>query len=122
LGPGMGRSPFAKSVFEAVVGNISGLGVQRVLIDGDGLFHLAGFLDQGKLDEGTEFVVTPHFMEASRLSGITVDEIRKNRHAAAGDLGRKLSCVTVLKGPATIVSDGKRYCINTTGSPALATA
>ena len=122
IGPGMGRTTFAKSVFDAVIGNISEFGVKRVLIDGDGLFHLAGFLEKGRLDERVEFIITPHFMEASRLAGISVDTIRKNRYAAAGILARRHSCITLLKGPATIVSDGDRFIINTTGSSALATA
>jgi hydroxyethylthiazole kinase-like uncharacterized protein yjeF len=122
IGPGMGRTPFAKAIFEAIIENIFHFGVKRVLVDGDGLFHLAEYLENHMLDGRLEFIITPHFMEAHRLSGIPVETISSNRLNAAGILSRKLSCITLLKGPATIISDGDRYIINTTGSPALATA
>jgi NAD(P)H-hydrate epimerase len=122
IGPGMGRTRFAYEVFEAMAASAPRLGIRRVLIDGDGLFHCAEYIANGRLDQQVEWIVTPHFMEASRLLGISVDEIKNNRHRSAGEIGRRLSCAALLKGPATIVSDGDRYFINTTGSAALATA
>jgi ADP-dependent NAD(P)H-hydrate dehydratase / NAD(P)H-hydrate epimerase len=122
IGPGMGRSRFAYEVFESVIAAISRLGIRRVLIDGDGLFHLSEYIVKGSLDRQVEWLVTPHFKEASRLMGISIDEIKNNRLRSAGGLAQRLSCVSLLKGPATIVSNGERYYINTTGSAALATA
>jgi hydroxyethylthiazole kinase-like uncharacterized protein yjeF len=122
IGPGMGRSRFAYEVFEAIAASAHRFGIRRVLIDGDGLFHCAEYIANGRLDREVEWVVTPHFMEASRLLGISVDEIKDNRHRSAGSLASRLSCAVLLKGPATIVTDGDRYFINTTGSAALATA
>jgi hydroxyethylthiazole kinase-like uncharacterized protein yjeF len=122
IGPGMGRTPFSRAVFHAIMDHIHDYGVQRALIDGDGLFHLAEYLKTRTLDAATEFIVTPHFMEASRISGIPLDLIRSNRLRSAGELGRGVSCTVLLKGPASIVSDGERFTVNTTGSAALATA
>jgi NAD(P)H-hydrate epimerase len=122
IGPGMGRSRFAYEVFETMAASAIELGIRRVLIDGDGLFHCAEYIADATLDPQVEWIVTPHFMEVSRLMEISVDEIKSNRHRSAGDLARRLSCTALLKGPATIVSDGDRYFINTTGNAALATA
>ncbi len=122
IGPGMGRTPFSRAVFDVIMDHIHDYGIQRALIDGDGLFHLAEFLKTRALDAATEFIVTPHFMEASRISGVPLDRIRNNRLLSAGELGRGISCTALLKGPASIVSDGVRYTVNTTGSAALATA
>ena len=122
VGPGMGRGPLARAVCGALFSSPRDLGVARILVDGDGLFHLADFIKKGKPDASSGMVVTPHFQEASRLTGETVDEIGNDRHGAAGRLARALSCTAVLKGPSSIVSDGDRYLVNTTGNPALAAA
>ncbi|HNW30884.1 MAG TPA: NAD(P)H-hydrate dehydratase, partial [Spirochaetota bacterium] len=93
-----------------------------VLIDGDGLYHLADFLKERRLDRSVSWVITPHFLEASRLTGLSVEEIKSNRYNSASNLADNLSCTVLLKGPGTIVAgDGRRF-INTTGCPALATA
>lgn len=122
IGPGMGRTELARRVFKAALSSAGRHGIGRVLIDGDGLFHLAEALKEGASGCGPGMIVTPHFMEASRIMGISVDEIRQNRHEAAGSLARRLGCTAVLKGPASIITDGSRYCINTTGNAALAAA
>ncbi|HOT44864.1 MAG TPA: NAD(P)H-hydrate dehydratase [Spirochaetota bacterium] len=122
LGPGLGRSDYSRQIAEAVINTAPACGIRKVLIDGDGLFHLAGLLKEGRLDQSVSWVITPHFLEASRLLGLSVDEIKSNRYNAASLLSEKLRCTALLKGPGTIVAgDGRRY-INTTGSPALATA
>ncbi len=122
IGPGMGRNELSRAVFATVMGALSGSGVTRALIDGDGLYHLAHYLERSSLPEGVSFVITPHFGEASRLLSEPVDAIKHNRYAAAARLAERTGAVTLLKGPASIVSDGTRSLVNTTGNPALATA
>lgn len=122
LGPGLGRSDYARSVAETAMGAAPSCGIRKVIIDGDGLFHLAGFVKEGRLDRSVAWVITPHFLEASRLMGLSVDEIKSDRYGAVSLLSEKLSCTALLKGPGTIVAGGGRRYINTTGSPALATA
>ncbi len=122
IGPGMGRTDESRAVFATVMGSLPKSCIRFALIDGDGLYHLARYLEETSLPEGVSFVITPHFGEASRLLGEPVDAIKKNRFAAALRLGLRTGAVALLKGPATIVSDGKRSLINTTGNRALATA
>ncbi len=122
VGPGMGRTQLASAVFEAFMDECVGLGIRRVVIDGDGLYHLAAYLGEKRLPEGLEAVITPHFLEASRLTGAPVAQIQNNRPKAVRGLASATGAVALLKGPATLVSDGERLFINTTGNPALATA
>ena len=67
-------------------------------------------------------VITPHPGEFARLSGMDVAEVQSDRisHAAAF-AGRSESLVVVLKGAGTVVTDGRRYFINSTGNPGMAT-
>ncbi len=122
LGPGMGRSQVSRMVFSMIIDNIEKYGIGKVLIDGDGLYHLSEYIMDRKLPGNASFVITPHFGESSRLLGRPVQEIRNNRLQSAKDLAGKTSAVSLLKGPATIVSDGDRSLINTTGNSALAAA
>ncbi len=122
LGPGLGRTEYARMAAEAVIGSAAGMGIKKVLIDGDGLFHLADYLKRNRLDPAAEWIVTPHFLEASRIMGIPVDDIKNNRHRSAVMLSEQLGCTALLKGPGTIVAGGGRQFINTTGCSALATA
>ncbi len=118
-GPGIGRTVTAALVFVALCKTVLKLSIP-VIIDGDGLFLVALIKDTLQLP--AQCIITPHFKEASRIIGTPVDEIKKNRLQAAQTLAHTLGCVTVLKGPATIVTDGKQSLVNTTGNPALATA
>ncbi|MCX7678431.1 MAG: NAD(P)H-hydrate dehydratase [Spirochaetes bacterium] len=121
IGPGMGRGVFSKVVFEVLVEEVWRFGITGMIIDGDGLFHLANFINEKKSVNGN-VLITPHFLEASRIYGKTVEEIKRNRFQAALELSRHCNSVVLLKGPATIVTNGIESLINTTGNQALATA
>ncbi len=121
LGPGMGRGVLSKAVFEALMEGAADFGLSRVLIDGDGLYHFAEYLKQ-KGKPIVDVLITPHFLEASRICGKSIDEIKHNRFAAASELSHAAGATVLLKGPASIVCDGTNWRINTTGNPALATA
>ncbi len=122
IGPGLGRDSFAGEVFNSCIKHSADAGIKKILIDGDGLFHLADYLKKNRLPEGVVYVITPHFMEASRISGVAVEEIKKNRLKLCEEIAENTGCITVLKGPGTVVSDGVNSCINTSGNRALATA
>jgi len=122
IGPGMGRDSYSEVLFNTLLEKAQGAGISDILIDGDGLIHLASYLKQKKIPEGIKCIITPHFMEASRISGHGIDYIKNNRLKSCVELAKSTGCVTVLKGPASIISDGLNSCINTTGNRALATA
>jgi len=70
-------------------------------------------------------VITPHPGEAGRLLrafglNTKLSGEPKARQAAARALADHLSCVVVLKGNGTVVTDGKRLYVNKTGNPGMA--
>lgn len=66
-------------------------------------------------------VHTPHAGEAARLLRMESAAVSRDREAAARALAARLGGVVVLKGPQTLVTDGKVYLVNPTGNPGLAT-
>ncbi len=67
-------------------------------------------------------VLTPHPLEMARLIGCDVAHVQSNRISVAKDLAKAAHATVVLKGAATIVTDGKEVYINSSGSSALAKA
>lgn len=68
---------------------------------------------------GSNFIITPHLKEMSRLTGAQVQDIQENIIEYASC--HKDGCTVVLKDARTVVSDGKKIYINTTGNNALST-
>ncbi len=122
IGPGLGRDKYAEDIFSLFLERGADAGIKKIIIDGDGLFHLASYLKHKRIPSGIDCIITPHFMEASRFIGESIDKIRNNRLNACVKLAQSTGCITVLKGPGTIISDGVNSFINTTGNKALATA
>ncbi|HOO70922.1 MAG TPA: NAD(P)H-hydrate dehydratase [Spirochaetota bacterium] len=122
MGPGMGRTKFAATVFSTVMENLAAARIPKALIDGDGLNHLAAMRSSAASLPAGQILLTPHFSEAAKLLGDDIAVIKKDRINSARRCSRAFNAVTLLKGPCSLVSDGERCFINTTGGPALATA
>jgi len=122
IGPGLGRTDTAQSIFYTMMEILDGLGIRRVLIDGDGLYFFASWLKKNKLPSTIDCIITPHFMEASRITGTSVDEIRRDRFGAARSLADETGAVAVLKGPASIIAGSEQTGVNASGNAAMATA
>jgi NAD(P)H-hydrate epimerase len=121
MGPGLGRSSMAAEFFTGIMEALPESGIGRVLIDGDGLYHLAAWIEGGRLCGNIDYVLTPHFMEASRILRRSVDDIKSDRLASAREGAAMTGATVLLKGPASIVCCGTDSFINTTGNPLLAT-
>ena len=67
-------------------------------------------------------VLTPHPGEMARLTGLSVEEINRDRINIAAKYAKEWQAVVVLKGAPTVIGcpDGSIY-VNSTGSSALAT-
>ncbi|MDQ2680306.1 MAG: NAD(P)H-hydrate dehydratase [Candidatus Eremiobacteraeota bacterium] len=86
--------------------------------DAGALFHFSKHLD---LLDTPRAVITPHAGEFARLSGKgTLKE--GERVQRLREFVDRTHCTTLLKGRSTLVYDGITMHINTTGTPALATA
>ncbi len=70
-----------------------------------------------------ELVLTPHPGEMKKLwSGVFREEPPGDRQKQAAQLAQQTKTVVVLKGAGTVVSDGEKVYVNTTGNPGMATA
>jgi hydroxyethylthiazole kinase-like uncharacterized protein yjeF len=114
IGPGLGLSD---NMGKIVRGVILGSTVPMA-IDASAFFHLAKHLD---ILRGKSVVLTPHAGEFARLSG-TGSCTSQERLTRLRAFVRERGVTTLLKGQTTLVDDGTRVYVNTTGTQALATA
>ncbi|WDC85913.1 NAD(P)H-hydrate dehydratase [Caloramator sp. mosi_1] len=91
-----------------------------LVIDADGLNMLLSIKARLKTKK-CQVVLTPHPGEFSRLTGLDVEYINKNRVDVAVNFAKEYGCILLLKGASTVVTDGDRVYINTTGNPGMAT-
>lgn len=112
VGPGLGTAPETRRS----VRNFLQRTTVPVVLDADGLNALAG----GPWPGRCPVILTPHPGEAARLWGRSVEEVQSQRLAAAASLARWARGICVLKGQGTVVSDGRRNGVNTSGTPAMA--
>lgn len=118
VGPGMGQSPGLRSLIGTLLQQ-EGL---RLLIDGDGLNNLSRLPDWPKKCRA-DVILTPHPGEMKRLwSGLFREEMPKDRKETAIRMAQATEAVVALKGAGTVVTDGRRVYVNTTGNPGMATA
>lgn len=118
FGPGAGTGAGVK---DTLLFLLSQAGV-KIVIDADGLNVLAKAGDWTQ-NKKADAVLTPHPGEMGRLwKGLFREPLPGDRTEQAGRLARKTGCVVVLKGSQTVVTDGERFYINTTGNPGMATA
>lgn len=112
IGPGLGRSDFARKLFQFVLEKVQNH--QFFIIDADGLFHLSN-LKTPTLPEHT--VLTPHLGEWERLSGISPHEqtVQLNQK-----FQEKIGATIVLKKDRTGVYTSRQIYQNTTGNPGMA--
>ncbi len=118
FGPGVGISGGLQSILMALLEQ-DGL---RLIIDADGLNNLAKMKGwHAKLK--AEVVLTPHPGEMKRLwSGVFREEPPGDRNQQAAQLAQQTKTIVVLKGAGTVVTDGAKVYVNTTGNPGMATA
>lgn len=91
----------------------------KLIIDADGLNCLARFGRDILRDKNPAVLITPHVKEFSRLTSRSVDKILADPIGAAREFARQYGVIVLLKGAATIITDGDRVALNLRGSTAL---
>ncbi len=104
---------FVISLFKQV--NLS----QKIVIDADGLNILSLNKNSFNIENS---IITPHPKELSRLLNVSVDEILSDREKYAKKASETFGCITVLKGHNSLVTNGEKVFMNTTGNSSLAKA
>ncbi len=115
VGCGWGRSKDRA----ALLSDIFRISDCPIILDADGLFAWKS-LGLPNYDKG--LIVTPHFGEMAMLAGISVEDVRAHPSETAIDFSVKHKCITVLKGPSTIVTDGETVFLTNRGCAGMATA
>jgi NAD(P)H-hydrate epimerase len=116
LGPGLGRSAELDDLVAWLYRDYE----LPMVVDADGLNALAEQRDR-LARAGAARILTPHPGEFSRLTEFTTAAVQSNRLALAVEFAERHGVVLVLKGRATIVTDGDRQFTNPTGNPGMAT-
>lgn len=96
-----------------------------LILDADAINVLAEKPEVGrKLLSGARrrVILTPHPLEFARISELTVDFVQSHRIEVARRFAMETGTVLVLKGAATVVTDGRSTYVNSSGSSALAKA
>jgi len=96
-----------------------------LVVDADGLNVLAAMRGGGQQlrHKKAKLILTPHPGEMQRLwAGLMRQTMPHSRTDQAVQLAERLDSVVVLKGAGTVVTDGRRVYVNTTGNPGMATA
>ncbi len=121
FGPGIGVGAGVKDILLHLMG-MEGL---KIIVDADGLNTLAlcsgagGWIEKKK----ASVILTPHPGEMQRLwKSLFRGKMPEERVAQAAGLAEHTNTIVVLKGAATVITDGKKVYVNTTGNAGMATA
>jgi hydroxyethylthiazole kinase-like uncharacterized protein yjeF len=116
MGPGTGTGDEGRRLVEGILREVE----LPVLLDADAITNLAGTDVLVRRDAPT--VITPHAGELGRLLGSGAREVSARRLHSARNAAEQHRCCVLLKGSDTLVVDGDRVAVNSTGNVALAAA
>ena len=118
VGMGWGYS----SEYQKILSELLIFAHQPLVIDADGLNTLSK-MDLTLLKEArAPIVLTPHLMEFSRLSGLSITEIENDPITHAKAFAKEYNVILLLKGCCTIITDGNVTYLSNRGSAGMATA
>lgn len=114
IGPGLSRSTGLSTLVEGLLQSLG----KPIVLDADGLNAITD--STASLKSSSPRILTPHPGEMARLTKCTVPEVQANRQDAARRFAAEHEAIVVLKGHGTIVTDGTRTYVNSTGNPGMA--
>lgn len=118
FGMGIGVSEETSKILMYLLKNYKG----RLIIDADGLTLLSR-MDRSVLKGAAgKVVLTPHLKEFERLTGKPMHEILAAPVETVVKYAAETGAVVLLKGPSTIITDGRVTYITDVGCPGMATA
>ena len=117
MGPGLGRDTETKEFLLKVLAAVT----CPVVLDADALNLLAG--EKALIaSRGSRIIMTPHLAEFSRISGLSMAEIKADPIAAARHFASEWKVNLVLKGAPTLIVSAKtgNVYVNSTGNAGMA--
>lgn len=118
IGMGWGSAPQYADILAYVLTNAS----ISLVIDADGLNTLARMPRKLLCESRCHVILTPHWKEFERLSGVPVEEIRKDPISVAKKYAKETGTCVLLKGPCTVITDGDTVYLTDRGCAGMATA
>ncbi|MBQ7780315.1 MAG: NAD(P)H-hydrate dehydratase [Clostridia bacterium] len=106
VGIGMTDCFDTEEVVSAVLSNYE----STLIIDADGLNSIKTCPEK-LLNAKKIPIITPHVGEMSRLTKMSISEIKENRERVALDFSKKFNCVTVLKDSITVIASPEGKCM-----------
>lgn len=116
IGPGLSRASHTPDMIKKIISEFKG----PMVLDADALNALSEKKEYLSILR-ENIVLTPHPGEMSRLTGIDIDYIVKNPVEVAREFAARYKCIVLLKGATTVVTDGVKAYLNTSGNPGMAT-
>jgi NAD(P)H-hydrate epimerase len=116
MGPGTGTGDDGRRLVEGILGEVE----VPVLLDADAITNLAG--TDVIAGRNSPTLVTPHAGELGRLLGSGAKDVSARRLDSARTAALQNNCCVLLKGSDTLVVEGDKAAVNSTGDVALATA
>lgn len=123
VGPGLGQSDDLRTLVRWLYATVE----RPMVVDADALNNLAQMPEALAVHptvDGTPVgrILTPHPGEFARLLGEDdIDAIQRHREELAVAFARQQGVVLLLKGRGTLITDGRRLAVNTTGNSGMAT-
>ncbi len=115
LGPGLGKAPELWQTIQLILQQ-----PKKVVLDADGLNAVSQHIDIIK-EAKAQVVLTPHPGEMARLTGLSVEEIQRNREAVARTYAQEWGATVLLKGRNTVIASPRgEVHINPTGNHGMA--
>ena len=118
FGMGAGNTEETKKIVEWLLRNYGGI----LVLDADGLNALTAIGPERLREAACRVVLTPHPGEFARLNACSVKDVLEAPAAMAEDFARKHRAIVLLKGSATLVTDGEAAWLTDRGCPGMATA
>lgn len=116
-GPGLGTGPISVYLIDSLLSAAK----KPVVLDADGLNIISERGWQDRLREHGQIIATPHLKELARLTMTHVASIQEDLEGTAKQTARQYQVILAAKDARTIVTDGKRVCMNLSGNHGMAT-
>ena len=116
VGMGMGNTEETKKLVEYLLKNFTG----TLLIDADGLNSITE--EMLLTERKCSLILTPHIKEFSRLTGLTINEIKRDNVNLCVNYAKKWNANLLLKSEESVISNGVEVYKTVNSSPALAKA
>lgn len=117
IGPGISLEPVAEFIVKTVMENSD----KPIICDADAITILAAKRELFRQRRCSQLIVTPHVGEMSRLTGLSVADIKAAPIDTARAWAAKHKSICVLKDAVTVVADSNgEYYINNNGNCGMA--